>query len=808
MKEFSDAPIRSKLIGIMLISISMALIIAGLFLFFLEFYELRNNTRNDIQVTAKLIGNRSTAALVFGDQKLAVENLETLMSNPSITNACILNTDKQVFAKINLQQGDLENSCMYQANNDNAGFGDTIIHLNENIILDDDVVGLMYIRADMTGLYLRKLRFLGLVGLVFVAALFITFIIFSPMLKAISGPILRLVETVQDFTKNRDYSIRVYKEHDDELGQLVTAFNGMLDTLEEQNHSLVTTKNHYLALYDGNPTMVIHADLEGRIVSVNRFGAQLLGLPAYELEGQSIFDITYPEDIHHVEGLLSLCVHQPDQVHKHDIRNIRGDGETIWVRQSARLLVNDRQEENVLIVSEDVTETRKLTDKIAYQASHDALTDLVNRTEFENFLKKAVEYTKITKEEHALCYLDLDQFKVVNDTCGHIAGDELLRQLSTLLKNNMRQYDILARLGGDEFGILIHDCTLDKAVIAVEKIRVCIQDFNFAWEGNSFSVGVSIGVTTINSTSGNHVELLKEADSACFAAKDKGRNRVHIFHPDDEELAQRQGEMQWVGRINRALDEQRLCLFGQIIKPINDQLKHEGYHFETLLRLKDHNGNIIPPGAFLPSAERYNLSPTLDRWVCSTVLEWLAGHPDFLQDLSACSINLSGLSLSDETFLDFIINELSHWSVVPSKICFEITETAAISNLSNATKFINKLKKEGCLFSLDDFGSGLSSFGYLKNLPVDFLKIDGLFVKNIESDPVDLAMVRSINEVGHVIGKKTIAEFVENQNIIDILKEIGVDYVQGYCIGKPVPLEELLLSFKAEQPQEQETVDE
>jgi len=632
--------------------------------------------------------------------------------------------------------------------------------------------------------------------LVFVATLFITFFVSSPLLKTISGPIFRLVQTVQDITKNEDYSLRAIKENDDELGQLVLAFNGMLETLERQNHKLITTKNHYLALYDGNPTMIIHADLNGVIGSINPFGAQLLRLPEKELEGRTVFDFTFPDDIEQLKKLLALCVALPDQVHKQDIRNVRGDGEIIWVTQSARLLIQDRKKDNVLIVSEDITETRKLTDKIAYQASHDALTDLVNRAEFESYLKKAVEYTKITKNEHALCYLDLDQFKVVNDTCGHIAGDELLRQLSALLKNNMREYDILARLGGDEFGILIHDCSLEKAVAAVEKIRICMQDFSFVWQDTSFSIGVSIGVTSINVTSGNHVELLKEADSACFAAKEKGRNRIHIFHPDDEELTQRQGEMQWVGRIHQALEEQRLCLFGQIIKPINDLLKAEGYHFETLIRLKDSKGRIVPPGAFLPSAERYNLSPTLDRWVCSTVLEWLACNPDFLQKLSVCSINLSGLSLSDETFLDFISNKFSQWSVPPSKICFEITETAAISNLSNATKFIQKLKQEGCLFSLDDFGSGLSSFGYLKNLPVDFLKIDGLFVKNIETDPVDLAMVRSINEVGHVIGKKTIAEFVENEAIINILRKIGVDYVQGYYIGQPVSLDELLIIFQ------------
>jgi diguanylate cyclase (GGDEF)-like protein len=450
---------------------------------------------------------------------------------------------------------------------------------------------------------------------------------------------------------------------------------------------------------------------------------------------------------------------------------------------------NENQQTNILLVCENVTETRRLAEKIAYQASHDALTNLANRSEFDLYINRSLESAHNDGAEHALCYLDLDQFKVVNDTSGHIAGDELLKQLGALLRKHIRKEDLLARLGGDEFGILMHNCSLDHAFSACEKIRNVIRDFNFAWEDRCFNVGVSIGVSAIASTSGNSGELLKEADAACCAAKDKGRNRVHVFRPDDEDLAQRHGEMQWVEKIHQGLNENRFSLYGQIIIPVSGD--EEGLHFETLIRYQDSKGNIIPPGAFLPAAERYNQAPALDRWVIETLFSWMAKQPDFVNDLKLCSINLSGLSFSDETMLKFITKQFNRWFIPPEKVCFEITETAAIANLSDAATFIQALKKHGCRFSLDDFGSGLSSFAYLKNLPVDYIKIDGQFVKDILEDKVDLAMVRSINEVGHVMQKKTVAEFVENKDILAVLNQLGVDYAQGYGIGKPVPLAEL-----------------
>jgi diguanylate cyclase (GGDEF)-like protein len=507
------------------------------------------------------------------------------------------------------------------------------------------------------------------------------------------------------------------------------------------------------------------------------------------LQNCSIFDFIHSDDSNLMQDLIERCYANPLQVHNQEMRNVCQNGRIIWVRATARLVENEKSESSLLIVYEDITETRFLNEKIAYQADHDALTGLANRNKFDRYLKRAIVLAHHENAEHALCYLDLDQFKIINDTCGHLAGDELLRQLGELLRKHIRQYDFVARLGGDEFGILMYNCSSNQAFQACEKLRDLIKDFNFAWDDRSFTIGVSIGVSSINIVSGNAVDLLKEADAACYAAKEKGRNRVHVFSPDDEALAMRRGEMQWVEKIRHGLDQNRFVLYGQPIVPILDT--NEGLHFEVLLRYCDDRGNIIPPGAFLPAAERYNLASELDRWIIATLLEWLAKRPEFLKTLTLCSINLSGLSLSDETMLQFISEQLQKWAVPSNKLCFEITETAAISNLSYATNFINQLKEQGCLFSLDDFGSGLSSFAYLKNLPVDYLKIDGLFVKDILDDKVDLAMVKSINEVGHVMNKKTIAEFVENEAIFNLLKTLGIDYAQGYGIGKPVPLNEL-----------------
>jgi len=437
----------------------------------------------------------------------------------------------------------------------------------------------------------------------------------------------------------------------------------------------------------------------------------------------------------------------------------------------------------------DITESRRLSEQLSYQASHDPLTGLCNRREFETRLERALASAREHGAEHALCYLDLDQFKVINDTSGHGAGDELLRQLGSLLSQHLRSRDTLARLGGDEFGVLLEHCSADRAWDVANALREAIEEFRFAWDDKSFSVGASIGLVPITGMGDSISALMSAADSACYAAKEQGRNRIQVYHEEDSQLARRYGEMAWVSRIQHALDQDHFQLVFQPIVPLGGD--NPGLaHYEMLVRMCDESGELIPPGAFLSAAERFSLAVGIDRWVVERAFRWLAEHPDADQALFLCSINLSGHSLGDESFLDFVISRFDELLIDPSKICFEVTETAAISNLASATRFINVLKEVGCRFSLDDFGSGLSSFAYLKSLPVDFLKIDGMFVKDICDDPIDLAMVRSINDIGHVMGLRTIAEFVENPAVLDKLREIGVDYAQGYALGMPRPLEE------------------
>ncbi len=463
-----------------------------------------------------------------------------------------------------------------------------------------------------------------------------------------------------------------------------------------------------------------------------------------------------------------------------DIRYWDARGETRWGDDKALTMIG-------AII--DITERKKTEKILSYQATHDALTGLVNRREFERRVERLLSLFEHNVDEHALCYLDLDQFKVINDTCGHAAGDEMLRQLGLMLKQTIRHRDTLARLGGDEFGILMEHCSLDDAHRVVNAIQKAIRDYHFSWDGHKFKVGVSIGLVPVKENITNLTDLLSFADTACYQAKENGRNRIHVYHADDKDIAIRHGEMQWVERINQALEDDLYCIYAQEILSIEN---YTDKHYELLIRMYGEKGEIIPPGSFLVAAERYNIISKIDRWMVKNTFKLLVDHPVAFNNINLISINLSGQSLADEDFQLFVVKQMMNSEIKPEKICFEITETAAISNLKVANQFISKMKVLGCQFALDDFGSGLSSFGYLKNLPVNYLKIDGMFVKDVADDPIDYAMVKSINEIGHVMGMKTIAEFVENDEIKNILKEIGVDYVQGYGIGKPEPFKELL----------------
>ena len=449
----------------------------------------------------------------------------------------------------------------------------------------------------------------------------------------------------------------------------------------------------------------------------------------------------------------------------------------------------DGQVIGAVIVFHDVSHVRSMARQLAYQATHDPLTGLVNRREFERQLEHALHSAKHHDRHHALCFLDLDQFKVVNDTCGHIAGDKLLKQLAILMEPKVSDHGVLARLGGDEFGVLLFNCSLEKGVEIAQQIRQVVRSYRFVWEDKIFEVGVSIGLVPFDAQSGGLQEIMRTADSACYIAKDQGRNRLHIYQPDDSALALRQGEMQWVHRISKAFDERRFYLARQSVLPLGADTKHRP-HYEILLRMLSEDGRHVLPSDFIPAAERYDMMRDIDRWVIKSSFELIQGQSRAAYGRNRTpplyNINLSGHSLNDEAYR-FIIAQLEETGIDPSGICFEITETAAIDNLGYATSLIRRLKKLGCRFALDDFGSGLSSFGYLKTLPVDYLKIDGSFVRDMTNDLISQAMVESIHHIGHVMGLQTIAEGVENETILAKVRELGIDYAQGFAINDPQP---------------------
>lgn len=478
------------------------------------------------------------------------------------------------------------------------------------------------------------------------------------------------------------------------------------------------------------------------------------------------------------------------------------DGREFAIEHSvAPIHASDGRSIGTVLVFRDVTESRKLAQDLSWQASHDPLTELFNRRAFEQCLGTAAAGPIPLGQQHALLYLDLDQFKIVNDTCGHIAGDELLRQVATVFQTHVQKTDVLARLGGDEFGLLLYQCQVEKALRVAQTLREEIQGFRYVWQDKVFSLSTSIGVVMINGDE-NLSSVLSAADAACYAAKNKGRNRVHVYQMNDSELTTQRVEMQWAARIPKALEENRFRLYCQPIVAVAEATASDftpNRHYEVLLRLEDEAGEIVSPMAFIPAAERYNLMHLIDRWVIRTLFAHLGQYAwkecaSKKRDSSEAkdfhthyAVNLSGASVNDECFINFVEEQFSLYHIPPQMICFEITETLAIANLSKAAQFIRQLKTLGCSFSLDDFGSGMSSFAYLKNLPVDYLKIDGTFVRDIVQNPVTCEIVEAINRIGHAIGMQTVAEFVENDDILMKLRILGVDYAQGYGIAKPYP---------------------
>jgi diguanylate cyclase (GGDEF)-like protein/PAS domain S-box-containing protein len=630
-----------------------------------------------------------------------------------------------------------------------------------------------------------------------------------------AGEPLFLQGVLVDITKDKqvEEELRLHRRRLEELvARRTTQLEKQAEILKSANANLASelgarqraeqalraSEERFRLLLESTGEAIYGLDTEGRCNFVNEAALKMLGYTRDELLGQPTH-----ERIHHscADGSPYPAVDCPIYDAFRKGTAMRAGVETLWRKDGSSFpaeyssypIRSGERITGAVLVFRDITEAQAMAQQLSHQATHDQLTGLANRREFERRLARVLANVHADHvDAAALCYLDLDQFKVVNDTCGHTAGDELLRQISALLQEKMRQRDTLARLGGDEFGILLEHCPLDQALRIANELREAVQDFRFAWQGRVFSIGVSIGVVAITTATESLATALSAADAACYVAKDKGRNRVHVHEPGDVELAARDAQMQWVSRLTQALDEDRFALCYQPIAPLAAHA-HERPHYEILLRLVGEDGQLVEPGTFIPAAERYNLMPAIDRWVLRRALEDFAERyrqtPE--HELPIYAINLSGLSLNDIVLVDFIRQLLQDHQVPGHALCIEISEAAAIANLTQATHFIHALKELGCLFSLDNFGSGMHTFVHLKMLPVDFLKIDGNFVRSIVQDRVGRAMAEAINQVAHVMAIQTVAECAESDDILGLLKELGVDHAQGYAIMRPRLLAEL-----------------
>jgi len=535
---------------------------------------------------------------------------------------------------------------------------------------------------------------------------------------------------------------------------------------------------------------VISTDASGCIEYINPVAAALTGWNDFEAVGQPLTQIyrwrNEPGEttLDPVEQVLREPHHVKVSTQR---RLLSRDGEEIAVEESAAPIRSVTGEvAGVVLVLHDIRREREYVTQLTYLNTHDALTSLLNRREFEHRLRLLLQNAAASTRQHAMLYVDLDQFKVVNDACGHAGGDELLRQIGPLLQGCVRAGDSVARLGGDEFGLLLENCAPESAERIANKLCKTMYDFHFLVGDRSFWTSASIAVVNLADAPFTFADVMNAADEACALAKEKGRNRVHCFVASDRDLSDRKDQMTWVSRIRAALETNQLRLYSQEIRPLSNS-GSRGPRAELLVRMVDESNKIILPMAFIPAAERYGLMTAIDRWVIRTALQEIAKIQCRTGDSGLFTINMSGMSIGDDSFLDFVKEQLVQFNLAPGAICFEITETVAIANLTQATRFMHQLRTLGCQFALDDFGAGMSSFGYLHHLPVDFVKIDGSFVKNMMNDPVAHAIVETIHRISHLMGKRTIAESVEDESMLIRLREMGVDYVQGYAIDRPRP---------------------
>ncbi len=799
MKRFRDWSLRNKVTASTVTVTGLALSVALL----LAWREAANHYQSDLRVRAevntRLVGDYAVSPLVFDDAAGARKLLEKLLAASPAVEAVIFDAQGRRFAAT-VDSGN-QPRLTDTAPPDEGPLRQHWLVAEAPINYKGDYYGTMRTRWSLQPMHARMSRLGALMLCVWLVLVTLVYFVASRLQTVVFGHVLRLAEAMRKFSRKEEPPVLTARTGGDEVDDLYDAFNLLLSRIQEREAERDRARAHLMRQKElAEITLqsigdaVITTNSEQQVLDMNPLAESLTGVKRRE-----DFDALYITDIFALvtEGTraaipnpVSQCLQSGRSVKRSDpTLLVSRDGREYAIDYNVAPIMLGNALIGTVLVFRDVSESRELARRLSHQATHDALTGLVNRREFENILERALQETRTKKIEHCVLYMDLDQFKVVNDTCGHRAGDKMLAQLSALLAERIRESDTLARLGGDEFGVLLYGCRLDQARSITDQLHKIIHEFRFSWDNQIFRVGVSTGLVMMNADSMDVKGVLSAADVACYSAKDAGRNRTHVYQADDVELSARRGEMKWIARITDAIEADRFELYCQPMVALSENMPVP-VRYEILLRLRSRDGSLIAPMSFLPAAERYGLISTIDECVIRKLLRLLTLRPALMNQ--SFSVNISGQSLGDKRFLKIVVDLLDKVKLKPGTLCFEVTETAAIANLRQATQFMDTLNTRGCLFALDDFGSGLSSFNYLKTLPVDYLKIDGFFVKDIMHDPIDATMVESIIRIGQVVGLKTIAEFVENDSIMQYLKQLGADYAQGYAIARPFPVEDII----------------
>ncbi len=772
--------------------------------------------------------------ILSGNHKYLEALVKNTLSIPEINSVTIMDSNQHILVRQSNHKEITDDSIK---NTSPGIFFSTNIYRSE-ISIDEinsydeqttdsshEVIGVLVVEISRDGISKAQKEIIHNGLLITLISLLLTIIMALYFSRTVISPIALLTKGIH---RIRDGMLgeRIYTGAGGEIAILENGINNMSASLEiaqlrekeRADETLFIEKSKAQITLEAIGEGVITTDINGYISYLNPAAENLLGVNVDYAMGKHLHDVFHVNNISKTAGMhlheifhvnnnskpesidypLSKCLKEGESVrHDDPLILISTNGAEFIIRDNATpLRTRSGKIAGMVLIFHDFTHIQRISDQLTYQATHDELTGLRNRREFERRLDELIANSNFKIHEHALCFLDLDQFKVVNDTCGHIAGDALLKEISRLLHSLVRHNDLIARLGGDEFGIILVNCPIKQAVLIAENIKNTIKQYQCTWEQHVFDIGVSVGLVPVVSADCSPAEIMINADTACYIAKDNGKNRVHVYQATDHDFLKRHDEIRCLQKINQALDKGSFELYCQAIAPAAASSRKLKY--EVLLRLKD-NGKLIQPADFLSTAEHYSLMPEIDRWVIKSFITLLEKNSVdmFKNEKHIFNINISGQSLSSDGFLDFVVKLFESTPISPHLITFEITETAAIHNYKAAINLMRQLQKLGCAFALDDFGSGLSSFRYLKELPVDYLKIDGYFVKNIETNEVNQSIVDAITRIARALNLKIIAEFVESEETRQTLEKFGIDYIQGSAIEMPVPLVEVLSRFKS-----------